>query len=130
MERGALPILVVFFTAAGASLQLDALATIGATAAAVATVRLLSIRVSTAVAVRYSGVPPAIGQMVWMSLVSQAGVTLGMTILVAREFPDWGLKVQSLMVALIAIHELIGPVLFRAALSRAGEIGKMDSEAA
>ena len=127
VERGALPILVVFFTAAGASLQLDALATIGVTAAAVATVRLIAIRVSAAVAVRYSGVPPSIGQMVWMSLVSQAGVTLGMTILVAREFPDWGLKVQSLMIALIAIHELIGPVLFRAALSRAGEIGKMDA---
>ena len=62
-----------------------------------------------------------------MGLVSQAGVTLGLTILVAREFPTWGLQVQSLMVALIAIHELIGPVLFRAALGRAGEIGKMDS---
>jgi hypothetical protein len=32
------------------------------------------------------------------------------------------------MVALIAIHELIGPVLFRAALARAGEIGRMDTE--
>jgi len=60
--------------------------------------------------------------------VSQAGVTLGLTILVAREFPDWGLRIQSLMVALIAIHELLGPVLFRAALARAGEIGQMDAE--
>jgi len=61
-----------------------------------------------------------------MGLISQAGVTLGLTILVAREFPDWGLRVQSLMVALIALHELIGPVLFRAALARTGEIGRMD----
>jgi hypothetical protein len=37
---------------------------------------------------------------------------------------------QTLMVALIAIHQLIGPVLFRAALARAGEIGKMDAGAA
>jgi hypothetical protein len=28
------------------------------------------------------------------------------------------------MVSLIAIHQLIGPVLFRAALSRTGEIGR------
>jgi Kef-type K+ transport system membrane component KefB len=126
VERGALPILVVFFAAAGASLHLDALATVGLTAAAIAAVRLASIRASTAAAVRFSGVAPATGQMVWMALVSQAGVTLGLTILVAREFPDWGLKVQSLMVALIAMHELVGPVLFRAALSRAGEIGQMD----
>jgi Kef-type K+ transport system membrane component KefB len=126
VERGALPILVVFFAAAGASLHLHALATVGLTAAAIAAVRLASIRASTAAAVRFSGVAPATGQMVWMALVSQAGVTLGLTILVAREFPDWGLKVQSLMVALIAMHELVGPVLFRAALSRAGEIGQMD----
>jgi hypothetical protein len=64
---------------------------------------------------------------VWMGLVSQAGVTLGLTILVASEFEDWGGRVQSLMVALIAMHELIGPVLFRAALARAGEIGGMDA---
>jgi Kef-type K+ transport system membrane component KefB len=130
VERGALPILVVFFAAAGASLHLDALAAIGLIAAAVAASRLAAIRLSTAVAVRYSGVPRETGQMVWMALVSQAGVTLGLTILIAREFPEWGLRVQSLMVAMIAMHELVGPVLFRAALSRAGEIGKMDAETA
>ena len=34
------------------------------------------------------------------------------------------------MVSLIALHELIGPVLFRIALARAGEIGKMGEETA
>jgi Kef-type K+ transport system membrane component KefB len=126
VERGALPVLVVFFAAAGASLHLDALATIGVMAAAVAAVRLISIRVTTDLATRWSGVPSETGQLVWMGLVSQAGVTLGLAILIAREFPTWGLQIQSLMVALIAIHELIGPVLFRAALARTGEIGKMD----
>lgn len=130
VERGALPILVVFFAAAGASLHLDALATIGVIAAAIAALRLASIRFSTGLAARLSGVPPQTGQLVWMGLVSQAGVTLGLAILIAREFPTWGLQVQSLMVALIAIHELIGPVLFRAALARAGELGKMDDGAA
>jgi hypothetical protein len=33
--------------------------------------------------------------------------------------------VQTLMVALIALHELVGPVLFRSALARVHEIGKM-----
>ena len=65
--------------------------------------------------------------MVWMGLVSQAGVTLGLTILIASEFPGWGLQVQTLMVALIAIHELVGPILFRSALGKAGEIGRMDA---
>jgi hypothetical protein len=72
------------------------------------------------------GVAPEVAGLAWMGLVSQAGVTLGLTIIVSSEFPEWGGRVQTLMVSLIALHELIGPVLFRLALSRAGEIGKME----
>lgn len=129
VERGALPVLIVFFAAAGASFQLDALAVIGVTAAALAAVRLVTIRLGVGVAGRVARVPKDM-DLVWMGLVSQAGVTLGLVILVASEFPSWGIRLQSLMVAMIAIHELIGPVLFRAALARAGEIGKMDAGAA
>jgi hypothetical protein len=64
---------------------------------------------------------------VWMGMVSQAGVTLGLTLIVAGEYPTWGVTVQTLSVALIALHQLVGPVLFRAALARAGEIGQMDA---
>ena len=127
VERGALPVLIVFFAAAGASLQLDALALIGLTAAAISAVRLVTIRQGVKAAALFARVPSETADLVWMGLVSQAGVTLGLVILVASEFQDWGVRLQSLMVAMIAIHELIGPVLFRAALARAGEIGKMDA---
>ncbi len=127
VERGALPVLIVFFAAAGASLQLDALAVIGLVAAAVSAVRLVTIRAGVDLAARVARVPGETADLVWMGLVSQAGVTLGLVILVVSEFQDWGVRLQSLMVAMIAIHELIGPVLFRAALARAGEIGKMDA---
>jgi hypothetical protein len=33
------------------------------------------------------------------------------------------------MVALVVVHELIGPVLFKTALSQAGEVGAMDKHA-
>jgi hypothetical protein len=59
-----------------------------------------------------------------MGLVSQAGVTLGLTLLISTEFPEWGLPLQTLMVALIALHQLTGPVLFRAGLTTAGEVGR------
>lgn len=130
VERGALPVLVVFFAAAGTSLQLDALADLGLIAAGIALLRLAAIRGSSYLAARASGLQDDSGRQVWMGLVSQAGVTLGLTILVAREFPDWGARVQLLMVALIAMHELVGPVLFRAALAKAGEIGQMDRDLA
>jgi Kef-type K+ transport system membrane component KefB len=126
-ERGALPVLVVFFAAAGAALQLDALAAIGWIAILISALRMAMIWGSMKVGASYAGIGPPVGDKVWMGMVSQAGVTLGLTLIVAGEYPTWGLTVQTLVVSLIALHQLIGPVLFRAALSRAGEIGRMDA---
>lgn len=130
VERGALPVLVVFFAAAGASLHLDALSSIGLIAVVVSAVRFAFVRAAGAIGARVDvpGVAPEVAGLAWMGLVSQAGVTLGLTIIVSSEFPDWGARVQTLMVSLIALHELIGPILFRLALSRAGEIGKMGDD--
>jgi Kef-type K+ transport system membrane component KefB len=126
VERGALPVLVVFFAVAGALLHLEALRNIGAIALAVSLVRLALIRGGGYLGTRISGAPRETSGLVWMGLVSQAGVTLGLTTIVAGEFTDWGARVQTLMVALIALHELVGPVLFRSALARANEINRMN----
>jgi Kef-type K+ transport system membrane component KefB len=129
VERGALPVLVVFFAAAGASLNLDALARLGWVAIALVALRLAFIRAGVIAGVWAAGLRgPA--ELVWMGLVSQAGVTLGLAVLVAKEFPDWGAEVQVLVVALSGLHVLVGPILFRAGLARAGEIGRMDDPAA
>ena len=66
--------------------------------------------------------PQPTAGLVWMGLVSQAGVTLGLATIVAREFPAWGSAVQALVLALTGLHVLAGPVLLRAAVARAGEI--------
>ncbi|MPY90455.1 MAG: transporter [Luteitalea sp.] len=126
VERGALPVLVIFFAAAGANLHLAALAEIGLLAIGVSALRLAFIRLGTHLGCRAAGLDSPQARMVWMGLVSQAGVTLGLAILVASEFPGWGEQLATLTVALIALHEMVGPILFRSALARAGEIGKMD----
>jgi trehalose 6-phosphate synthase len=41
---------------------------------------------------------------------------------VATEFPGWGNQAQLLLVASIAINELVGPILFRRGLAQAGEL--------
>ena len=66
----------------------------------------------------------------WTGLVAQAGITFGLASIVATEFGAWGVRVQTLVVAISALHVLIGPILFRAALAQAGEIGRLDLESA
>jgi Kef-type K+ transport system membrane component KefB len=129
VERGALPVLIVFFAAAGASLELAALAVLGWTALAVAVVRLMLVRATAMAAVRTAGLPDFPARLLWMGLISQAGITLGMAAIVASEFPAWGAALQTLVVALTGLHVLAGPILFRAALARAGEIGALDEPA-
>jgi len=124
IERGALPVLVAFFAAAGASLRLDVLALVGPVALGLAALRLGLIRGLAYLATQRVGLQATPARHAWMGLVSQAGVTLGLAALVAAEFPSWGPVVQTLIVALTGVHVLVGPIFLRAALQRAGEIGR------
>ena len=128
VERGALPILVLFFAAAGANLHLDALAEVGVFAVAISALRMALIHRTAKVGARVAGLGGEPPTLAWMGLVSQAGVTLGLAILINTEFPEWGARLYALIVSMITLHETIGPILFRAALTRAGEVGRMDLE--
>jgi trehalose-6-phosphate synthase/Kef-type K+ transport system membrane component KefB len=122
VRRGAPPVLVVFFTAVGASLRLDALAATGLAAVVLSALRLGVIRVGVRTGMGWSRLPEPIGKYAWTGLISQAGITLGFASVVATTFPGWGNQLQLLLVASIAIHELVGPILFRRGLAQAGEL--------
>jgi trehalose-6-phosphate synthase/Kef-type K+ transport system membrane component KefB len=122
IRSGALPLLVVFFVAVGTSLRLDTLAASGAAAIGLAAARIGLIWVGVRAGLRAAHVKDEASAYAWTGLISQAGITLGLAAAVAAEFPAWGTQVQLLLVALIAIDELLGPALFRTGLVRAGEI--------
>jgi trehalose 6-phosphate synthase len=122
VERGATPVLVIFFVSIGSSLRVDALAALGPLALAFATVRAAAVRAGTSVGLSASGIDRSIGQHAWTGLISQAGITLGLGSVVATEFPEWGTQLQALLIALIPIHEFAGPMLFRRGLAAAGEL--------
>jgi hypothetical protein len=77
----------------------------------------------TATGTRLARVEPEVRRYAWYGFLSQAGVTLALATLVARAFPTWGAEIQVIIVAMIALHELIGPIGFQYALRRAGEAG-------
>jgi trehalose-6-phosphate synthase/Kef-type K+ transport system membrane component KefB len=122
IQGGALPVLVVFFVAVGASLRLETLAAMGLVAIGLGAARIVLIRLGVSAGLKVSGIDRTTGAYVWTGLISQAGITLGLASALAAEFPTWGGRVQMLLVALIAIDELVGPALFRIGLMRAGEV--------
>jgi hypothetical protein len=67
---------------------------------------------------------PQLKRWAWSGLVSQAGLTLGLSVVVAREFPSIGTPFRALAIATVAINEMLGPILFKFALDRLGETSR------
>jgi Kef-type K+ transport system membrane component KefB len=129
IERHALPVYVVFFTIAGASLDLGALGATLPLAASLALLRGVLTATGTVVGARLAGAPATVVRHGWSGFIAQAGVTLGFAILVERRFPEIGLTVKTVTLAVIAVNQLVGPVLFRLGLFRAGEAHAEEDEA-
>jgi Kef-type K+ transport system membrane component KefB len=123
IERVSLPVYALFFAVAGAKVNLATFAALWPLALMIAAVRAACVWTGTTIGARLSGVEPQVRRYAWLGFISQAGVTLALSTIVARTFPDWGPDAQAVIIAMIAIHELIGPIGFQYALRRAGEIG-------
>lgn len=121
MERSAAPVFVVFFALAGAVINLSAIGTLAVIVVPVALVRALGMMVGTRLGGRWAGMEREERRYVWMGLVSQAGVAIGLATIVAEAYPERGGELQALLLALIAINQTVGPLLFRRALVASGE---------
>jgi Kef-type K+ transport system membrane component KefB len=121
IEQTGTVVYVVFFAIAGADLDLPLLRALWPVALILAGARAATTWVAGRIASRAAKDPPLLRGWSWSGLVSQAGLTLGLSVVIAREFPSIGTPFRSLAIATVAINEMIGPVLFKLALDRAGE---------
>lgn len=132
LERGPLLVYVPAFALAGAGLRLGVLAALWPWALLIVGLRVVGLRYGLAWAGRHPAVTPALARDGWLGLISQAGTGLGLAQLARRAFPEWGVSLETLIVAMIGVHEVAGPICLRAALGRAGEFigGSRDANAA
>jgi len=121
MDRVALPVYVVFFTMAGARLDLGALATSWGIAVAMAGFRIVMIMLGTRLATSLAGDPAPFRRYCWLGFVTQAGLSLALISQIESRFPGWGADLATILVAVIAINQLIGPAAFKMALEKVGE---------
>jgi Kef-type K+ transport system membrane component KefB len=122
MERSAVPVFVVFFALAGASIHLGELALLWPLALAIVGVRAAAIYAGSHLGARWSNAAPVVRDNVWLGLISQAGVAIGLATILANAYPARGAEMQTLILSVIAINEVAGQILFKIALARSGEI--------
>jgi Kef-type K+ transport system membrane component KefB len=112
---------VIFFATAGADLDVPLLRSLWPVALVLAGGRSVVTWISSKISGRMANDLPTVRKWGWSGLVSQAGLALGLSAIVAREFPSVGAPFRALAVAMVAINEMVGPVLFKMALDRCGE---------
>src|SRR5438132_875275 len=124
LKHASVPAYLVFFTLTGAALQLGALAQLWPWVLLLIGLRIVSLRYGLLWAGRHPDVTPVLAREGWLGLISQAGWALALAQLARRAFPEWGVSLETLVVAMIGVHEVAGPICFRQALVRAGEAGE------
>jgi Kef-type K+ transport system membrane component KefB len=119
-ETGSI-VYVVFFATAGADLNLPLLAQLWPMALTLAVLRALVTWSAHAVSCRLADTTPEVRRWGWSGLISQAGLALGLSVVIADSLPGLGDGFRALAIATIAINEMVGPVLFKLGIDRAGE---------
>lgn len=132
------PILLAFFTIAGAELELDKLLVIGVLGFIYIVVRVIGKVGGAHYSAKAVKAPPTVVKYLGFTLIPQAGVAIDMAITAETKFSDLALSISdsvlseriadigtdimTIVLAATVIYEVLGLVVVKTALGRAGEI--------
>ena len=123
-DRWTAPIYVLFFVLSGSELDLTVFADLAVVGIGIVYILARSAgKISGAnVSAKMTHCPPSVCKYLGITLLPQAGVALGMSVMVAAEFGAEGALVRNIVLFSVLIYELVGPTLTRIALTKAGDI--------
>jgi Kef-type K+ transport system membrane component KefB len=124
IESVSLPVYVVFFTLVGAALNLEALRGTWMVALMIVLVRGASVYTGSYLGGRASGDREQYNRLSGLGFITQAGVSLGLATELMRRFPAWGPELATVIIAVIGINQLIGPIMLKYSLEKAGEVSE------
>jgi Kef-type K+ transport system membrane component KefB len=130
IEGSSLPVYLVFFAVAGATIHVDVLAVVGVPAVILVLLRGGVFLAGSRVAGRLAGAPDPVRRWVGFGLLPQAGLALALSMLFAKTFPSFGAEAGALTLGIVALNEMVAPVLYRFALVRSGEAGQASTPSA
>ncbi len=123
------PFYAIFFVIAGAELDVRLVPTMGALGAVYLGGRTIGKFAGARGAARWLGLDLPLQRFLGLGLLAQAGLALGLTLTIAHQFPELSGVVSTVVLASVAVFEIIGPIGARFALVRAGEAGRAPAAA-
>lgn len=124
VERWTAPIYVLFFVLSGSELDLTVFADLAVIGIGIVYILARSAGKITGsnISAKMTHCPESVCKYLGITLLPQAGVALGMSVMVAAEFGAEGALVRNIVLFSVLIYELVGPTLTRIALTKAGDI--------
>ena len=125
------PILLAFFTIAGAELQLSLLAKIGIIGVIYLLVRVIGKVSGAYLSAKAVKAPPTVVKYLGFTLIPQAGVAIDMALTTQLRFEETaslapyleiGAVIMTIVLAATVIYEVFGLIVVKTALGKAGEI--------
>ena len=123
-DRWTAPLFVLFFVISGAELDLSVFKDGAAVLVGIIYILFRSVGKmgGAAISSKWMKCSPLIQKWLGITLLPQAGVALGMAITVAAQLGAEGAIIRSIILFSVLIYELVGPMLTKIALTKAGEI--------
>ncbi|MBR6186322.1 MAG: cation:proton antiporter [Clostridia bacterium] len=121
-DRFTPPLFLLFFVLSGAELDLGVLPQVGLIGLGYLLLRSIGKWGGTMLGAVCVKADKKIKHYLGLTLLPQAGVAIGMSAQVAAKFPTLGAQVSTIVLAGVLVFELVGPVITKIALTKAGEI--------
>ena len=115
------PLYVIFFVLAGADLDLSLLPSLGVVGAVYVLCRAGGKLGGAWAAARRTGSPAQVRSFLGLSILAQAGLAVGLVLVIRQRFPDLAPIVSTVVLGAVAVFEVAGPISARFALDRTGE---------
>ncbi len=122
LDRITPPVYMMFFIISGASLDVTIIASVGAVGAIYVIGRVVGKVLGAALGAHISKAPKIVSKWLGFTLIPQEGVAIGLATSAAATLPEYGKKIQTIVLCGVVIYELIGPIITKMALIKAGEI--------
>ncbi len=116
------PILMLFFVISGAGFDIGALAGIGVIGVVYVIARVMGKWAGAWLGGTATKQEKKISRYLGPTLMPQAGVALGLTVVAGKLVPDYAADIRVIILCSTFIYSLIGPIAAKFALEKAGEI--------
>lgn len=123
IDRFTPPIMISFFVLAGIGLELSVLKTVGIIGMIYIVMRVVGKWTGAWFGAKITKASPEVQKYLGFSLIPQAGVAIGLS-LIARTIlePTQAAQLTAVILSATLIYELIGPLITKISLQKAGEI--------